>query len=223
MDFSNNTASDLQDEIIAPRINKEYREQVTKKMKDDKYMLILSMYFDSVFQDFESLLRTEIDLVEDDIRLVLGEYNSSFITYELEPGIYTSKDNSEAFFNILQPESRVYNNSVDVEKDDRTMKTKLVVRPGIIATRFNENSSFSLILGFTSGWDNKHYNKYTSQKVVSLTNTNKIHLKCDVIDGRVVKSLRQPIVYSFVLDKLPGCKVFCEPETIHYKNKTNLF
>ena len=47
-------------------------------------------------EDFESFLRTEIDLVEDDIRLVLDQYTLSFITYELEPGIYTFKDLSEA-------------------------------------------------------------------------------------------------------------------------------
>ena len=97
------------------------------------------------------------------------------------------------------------------------MKTKLDVRSGIIAIRFDEKSFFSTILGFTPGWDYKHYNKYTSQKIVNLGNTNKKHLKCDCIDGSVVNGFRQPILYSFVLDKLPGYKVFSEPETIHYK------
>ena len=41
-------------------------------------------------------------MVENDIRMVLDEYKSSFVTYELEPGIYTFKDCSEAVFNILQ-------------------------------------------------------------------------------------------------------------------------
>ena len=50
-----------------------------------------------------------------------------------------------------------------------------------------------------------------------MSNTIKIHLKCDVIDGSVVNGLKQLILYSFVLDKLPGYKVFCEPKTIHYK------
>ena len=49
-------------------------------MKDDKYMLILAGYIRSIFQDFESYLRTEIDLVEDYIRLVSDEHNASFIT-----------------------------------------------------------------------------------------------------------------------------------------------
>ena len=59
------------------------------------------MYVDSKFRDFESFLGTEIDLVEDNIRLVLDEYKSSFITYELQPGMYSFKDLSEALFNIL--------------------------------------------------------------------------------------------------------------------------
>ena len=99
-------------------------------------MRILAIYISSIFQDFESFLRTEVDLVEDDIRLVLDENNSSFITYELKPGICTFKDHSEALFNILQPENELFNSSVDIKLDDITVKTKLVVRLGIIAMRF---------------------------------------------------------------------------------------
>ena len=93
----------------------------------------------------------------------------------------------------------------------------MVVNSGIIAIRFNENSFFSTIFGFTAGWDYKHYNQYLSQKIVNLSNTNKIHLKCDATDGSVVDGVRQPILYSFVLDKPSGYKVFSEPESIHYK------
>ena len=217
LDISDVTAADLQDDIIGPIVIKEYREQVTKRMKDDKYMEILARNIRSVFQDFESYLRTEVDLVEDDGKLVLDEYNSSFITYELDPGIYTCKDLSEALFNILQSEYPGPSNVIDIEFDDIIRKAKLDVRSGIIAIRFDEKSFFSTILGFTPRWDYKHYNKYTSRKVVNLGSTNKIHLKCDCIDGSVVNGLRQPIFYSFVLDKLPGYKVFSEPETIHYK------
>ena len=149
--------------------------------------------------------------------MVLDEYNSSFITYELDPGIYNFKDNSEALFNILQSEYPGPSNVIDIEFDDITMKTKLVVKHGIIAIRFDEKSFFSTVLGFTPGWDYKHYNKYVSKKVVNLGSTNKIQLKCDCIDGSVLNGTRQPISFSFVLDKLPGYKVFCVPETIHYK------
>ena len=217
LDIEDITAKDLQDEIIGPIIIEEYNEQETKRMNDEQYMNILTIYISSVFQDFESFLRTRIDLVEDDIKLVLDEYNSSFNTYELKPGIYNFKDNSEALFNIIQIEYPGPSDVLVIEYDDITMKTKLVVRSGLIAIRFDEKSFFSTILGFTSGWDYKHYNKYISQKIVNLSNTNKIHLKCDVIDGSVVNGIRHPILFSFVLDKKPGYKRFSEPETIHYK------
>ena len=87
-------------------------------------------------------------MVEDDIILVLDDYISSFITYELEPGIYFFKDIPEALFSIPHPEYRVYNYSVDIEYDYITMKTKLVVRPNFIAINFDEKSFFSTILRF---------------------------------------------------------------------------
>ena len=42
-------------------------------------------------------------------------------------------------------------------------------------------------------------------------------MKCDCIDGSIQNGLRQPILFTFVLDKPSGYKVFCEPETKHYK------
>ena len=53
LDNENITAADLQDETIAPIIFKEYKKQVTKRMRDDKYMFNLSGYSSSIFQDFE--------------------------------------------------------------------------------------------------------------------------------------------------------------------------
>ena len=79
----------------------------------------------------------------------LDEYNSCFITYEISPGIYTFKDVSEALFNILQIEYPGPSNVIDIEYDDITMKTKLVVKSGIIAIRFDKKSFFfvmSLVL-----------------------------------------------------------------------------
>ena len=92
LDIEDITAEDLQDDIIGPIIIEEHKKQVTKGMNDEQYMNILAIYTSSVIQDFESFLRTQIDLIEGDIKLVLDEFNSSFITCELDPGIYTFKD-----------------------------------------------------------------------------------------------------------------------------------
>ena len=140
------TAEDLQDDIIGPIIIEEYKEQVTKRMNDEQYMNILSIYSRSVFQDFESFLRSQIDLVEDDIKLVLDEYNSNFNTYEIDPGIYTFKDISEALSQIIPPEYAGYHKAIDIEYDDITMKTKLKPRAMIVAIRFDEKSFLVLFL-----------------------------------------------------------------------------
>ena len=79
LDIEDITAEDLQDGIKAPIIIEEYKKQVTKRMKDDGYINIIADYVRSVFQDFESFLRTEVDLIEDDVKLVLDEYNSNFL------------------------------------------------------------------------------------------------------------------------------------------------
>ena len=97
LEISDITATDLPDEKLGPTFIEQTRREVSKGLKTDIYkdIDILAGNISSIFQDFESYLRTEVDLVEDDIRLVLDESNSSFITYEVIPGIYTFKDLSE--------------------------------------------------------------------------------------------------------------------------------
>ena len=223
LDIEDIIAIDLQDDIIGPIIREGYKEQVTKRMKDEQYMNILAIYTSSVFHELESFLRTRIDLIEDDVKLVLDECNSSFLTYEIEPGIYSYREIFEALFNSLQLEYSSSDRKILIRLDDVTRKTNLVVGSGIIAIRFDERSFLDTILVFTAGWDYKHYNQNLSQKIVNFCSTNKKHLKCDVIDGSVVSGIRQPITYSFVLYKPFGYKVFCEPETIHYKKINKIF
>ena len=118
-------------------------------MEDEQYMRILPIYTSSVFQDFESFLRTQIDLVQDDVRLVLDEYNSSFVTIIFTPDIYNFKDLYEALFNILQLEYPESSSEIVIEVDDNTKKTKLVVKSGFIAIKLDEKYFFSTILVFT--------------------------------------------------------------------------
>ena len=159
---------------------------------------------------------------------MISKQFSYFITYELTPGIYTNKDILEAVYTMVDHEK-----TLQIEYDDITMKTKLILtRLGLTfgVLRFNEKSFFNTLLGVTQYWDYKPTNAihadspgvYTSQIFLKLTAIDKIHLKCDVVDASVVNGLKQPILYSFVLDKPPGCKLFCEPETIHYKKNKQI-
>ena len=156
MDVSYITAADLQDEIIGPIFIDGYREQVSRGMRIDEYMKFLAGFTRSLFQDFESYLRTKVELVENDINLALDKSNSSFVTYEIQPFLYTLKDLCGVLFNILQPEFPRFSNVFDIDFHDIRMKSKMVVRRGIIAMRFDEKSFFSTILGFKPHWDCNH-------------------------------------------------------------------
>ena len=160
-----------------------------------------------------------VGLDEEDIQLILKEYNSHFITYELNPGIYTIQYISDAIQTFSD-----HMEIIQLEYDDISMKTKIILkyfdgRKMIVlgTLRFDEKSFFNTLLGFTPYWDYKPPGVYTSDKILNLNTINKIHLKCDIIDGSVVDGIRQPILNSFVLDKPSGYKVFCQPKAIHYK------
>ena len=83
-------------------------------------------------------------------------------------------------------------------------------------------------MGFPAFWDHKPTNAidadspgvYTIEKIKNLTTINKIHLKCDVIDGSTVNGIRKPIMFSFSLHISSGYKVFCQPGSIQSK-RTN--
>ena len=231
LNISHITNERLNDELLGQRIIDEYIKLSRERMNTDGYMLLLLDYGRSLFRDFESYLRIVVGLDEENIQLILEEYNSHFITYEITPGIFTIQDISDA----IQTFSG-HKETIQLEYDDISMKTKIILKfknneKSLFALgtlRFNERSFFHTLLGFEPYWDYKPTNSnrdsipgvYTSNKILNLSSTKKIHLKCSCIDGSIQDGGRQPILFSFVLDKPNGFKVFCTPETIHYK-KTN--
>ena len=83
---------------MRPRIIGAYNKLRLEKSSTDDYIMLLMGYARSPFRDFESYLRIVVGLDEDDIQLLLKQYNSNFVTYELSPGIYTYEDISEAVY-----------------------------------------------------------------------------------------------------------------------------
>ena len=97
--------------------------------------------------------------------------------------------------------------------------------------RFDKQSFFHTLLGFSPYWDYKPNNSnqvlilgvYPSDKIIlNLNKIDKIHLKCDCFDGSIQDGVRQPILFTFLLDKPSGYKIFSEPETIHYKKNKSI-
>ena len=170
-------------------------------------------YARSPFQYFEGYLGVVVGLDEEVIQLTLEQYNSNFVTYEILPGNYTMKGISEALYTMGDHEG-----TLQIEYDDISMNTKFILtrfRGNFGTLGLDEKSFFNTSLKFAPYWDYKptnaiHANSpgvYTSDKNLFLSTIGKIQLKTIVNDGSIVIGVRQPILYSFVLDKPSGYKV----------------
>ena len=50
---------------------------------------------------------------------------------------------------------------------------------------------------------------YKGDRPINITGIDKVHLKCDFIQGSIVNGVREPILYSFALSS-PGHKIYKE-------------
>ena len=58
---------------------------------------------------------------------------------------------------------------------------------------------------------------YKSDKPINITGIDKIHLKCDCIQGSIINGIREPISYSFASSSPPGHKIYKEPRNKLFK------
>ena len=130
----------LEDDILAPRVAENYRKLRSDKSSHDGYFILLTAYARSPFRDFESYLRIVIGLEEDNIRLILKQYNEKFITYELDPGNYTIEDLKKAVHSLGDHEG-----ALQIEYDDLDKKVNFFLTPfdeSFGTLRFDEKSFF---------------------------------------------------------------------------------
>ena len=139
--------------------------------------------------------------------------------YSLNPGIYEVVDLNNTLKFILPD-----NVKVDITIDDIKLKSNLNTNQTLI---FTEKSFFYTILGFIESKSyplddiDRHYQKiagsYKSDRPINITGIDKIHLKCDCIQGSIVNGVREPILYSFALSSPPGHKIYKEPRVKLFK------
>ena len=162
------TREHLLDDETASLIIDEYHKLSHEKKISDGYTILLLNYSRSQFRDFESYLRIRVGLDEEDIQLILKEYNSHFITYELSPGIYTIEDISDAVHTFSG-----HSEIIEVEYNDISMKTKIILKYkdsrenfGLGTLRFDKKSFFHTLLGHDPYFDYKIPGVYTSDKIL---------------------------------------------------------
>ena len=139
--------------------------------------------------------------------------------FSIPPNIYNVVDLNEIIKNILPN-----NVKIDITIDERKYKTDLKTNQTLI---FTNKSFFYTILGFTQshsyplddleGFYQLIPRSYQSERPINITGIDKVHLKCDCIDGSIVNGVREPILYSFALDQPPGHKIYKEPKVKLFK------
>ena len=134
---------------------------------------------------------------------------------QLTPGAYELVDINASVKQIINESD--YDFKFDLIPDTISMKSVLTTSNPI-----HFNSELNKFLGFTQ----RDYpsGTHTSEKPVMITTTDKVHLKCDCVDGSIVNGIREQILFSFNLSAPPGYKIIKEPTTVLYKsiNKTRL-
>ena len=140
---------------------------------------------------------------------------NDFFEIYLTSGVYELVDINNAIKQKINEND--YDFKFDLIPDTISMKSVLTTSNNI-----QFNSKLNTVLGFT----HTVYppGTHTSEKPVMITTTDKVHLKCDCVDGSIVNGIREQILFSFNLSAPPGYKIIKEPTTVLYKsiNKTRL-
>ena len=141
------------------------------------------------------------------------------IGYSLNPGIYEVVDLNNTLKYILPD-----NVKISVTIDDVRLKSNLKTNQTLL---FTNKSFFYTILGFTQshsyplddidGFYQLITGSYKGDRPINITGIDKIHLKCDCINGSIVNGVREPILYSFALSTPPGHKIMKEPKVKLFK------
>ena len=139
--------------------------------------------------------------------------------YSLNPGIYEVIDLNNTLKHILPD-----NVKVNITIDDIRLKSNLKINQTLI---FTKRSFFYTILGFTQSRSyplddiDSHYQliagSYKSDKPINITGIDKVHLKCDCIQGSIINGVRESNLYSFALSSPPGHKIYKEPRVKLFK------
>ena len=141
------------------------------------------------------------------------------IGYSLDPSFYEVIDLNNTS-NYILPDTI----KVNITIDDIRLKSNLKINQTLT---FTYESFFYTILGFTQsnrgplndieGFYQILPGSYKSDKPINITGIDKIHLKCDCINGSIVNGIREPILFSFALSSPPGYKITKEPRIKRFK------
>ena len=186
-------------------------EEIKKLINDVKFKKVI--FPKNYYDDINKIIDQIIQNIKDKTNFIdldgIGSV-SNCLGIEIPPGAYELIDINNAIQQELinscssGPDPKF---KINIEADTISMKSVLTTSYSICF-----NSELNTLLGFT----NKGYSAGThiSEKPVMITTTDKVHLKCDCVDGSIVNGIREQILFSFNLSAPPGYKIIKEPNII---------
>ena len=193
-------------------------EEIKKLLNDVKFKKVV--FSENYYDELEKIIGQINKNIEDKTNILdlygIGSV-SNCLGIEIPPGAYELNDISNTIQQEFINSCGFYSDfKFNIEADTISMKSILTSDPIYF------NSESNKLLGFTK--TDYPAGTHRSEKPVMITTTDKVHLKCDCVDGSIVNVIREQILFSFSLSAPPGYKIIKEPNIILYKkiNKTRL-
>ena len=145
--------------------------------------------------------------------------------YTFPPGSYEVFDINLMLKSSLPDEVKV-NITIDdirLRSNLTTNKTISFTKKSFLYTLLGFNQSHPGPLGDIEGFVQLIPGTYKRDKPFNITGNDKIHLKCDCINGSILNGIRDPILYSFALDKSPCHKICNQAREKLFSKKINRF
>ena len=208
-----------------PKIKNLYEtsdiEEIKKLINDVKFKKVI--FPENYYDELEKIIDQINQNIKDKTNILdlngVGSV-SNCLGIEIPPGAYELVDINNAIQQELINSCGSLLDSdlkINIEADTISMKSVLTTSLPIYF-----NSELNTLLGFTK--TDYTAGTHISEEPVMITTTDKVHLKCDCVDGSIVNGIREQILFSFNLSAPPGYKIIKEPNIILYKkiNKTRL-
>ena len=191
-------------------------EEIKKLINDVKFKKVV--FPNNYYDDLNKIIDQIIQNIKDKTNILdlkgIGSV-SNCLGIEIPPGAYELVDINNTIQQEFINSCGFYSDfKFNIEADTISMKSVLTTSYSIYF-----NSELNTLLGFTK--TDYTAGTHISEKPVMITTTDKVHLKCDCVDGSIVNGIREQILFSFNLSAPPGYKITKEPNIILYKKTQN--
>jgi hypothetical protein len=103
---------------------------------------------------------------------------------------------------------------INISANLATLRCIIQINNPNIIIDFSHDGSLYNLLGYERKQISENYNE--GKSTVNILSINSILVKCSIIEGSYLDSLKEPIIYSFFPNSLPGEKIIERPKNLIY-------